>query len=531
MSEAAARPARGFLPQVCALIIGCVLAIVAFRTLSDQLWSDELLTTHLLRAGDLPKLWSGIALGIDGNPPLYLTAAWLIIRPLPEFVSSVAVLELINLALAAAAVVVLCQMARRIVPARACWLGAMLFVALNDGFLYVASELRTYALYFLMAALAVLFQQRLIERRRLLDVVLLALIYLGLAMAHTFGIVYVGCIALAGWLSQPRGDQPLLRPIALAVAPAIIAMCAWSPFLLEQLEVAKPYNWVPPPSLSRLVDTLFSSDTMLWLSALEAVCLAGAGAARLKDARIFRAIVHDPRWQPVRFVALMLTGITGFTLAGWLASWLLFPMFVQRFFTPQIIAAFVLHAAFSAWLLRYGRQHRLAALAIFIVFVPLMLRNALIHARYSTHGGPICADASGKFFESAFVHGDLPVIADSTHMFLPRASYADHGAAYRFPLDWDMVLNYPHRSSGNAVDYHIMQGLQSWEPMPQVESTEDIVRKYPQFLVVEQPNRAWFHHLTSTRKVTAEKLAQTTPADVDDISCTLWKVTRVEDRP
>jgi hypothetical protein len=116
-------------------------------------------------------------------------------------------------------------------------------------------------------------------------------------------------------------------------------------------------------------------------------------------------------------------------------------------------------------------------------------------------------------------------------MFLPRATYADHGSAYRFPLDWDVVLNYPDRSRGNAVDYHIMQGLQIWEPMPQVEATDDIVRKYPQFLVIEQPYRAWFHHLTSTRQVTAEKLAEATPANPDSISCTLWKVTRVEQNP
>jgi hypothetical protein len=170
-------------------------------------------------------------------------------------------------------------------------------------------------------------------------------------------------------------------------------------------------------------------------------------------------------------------------------------------------------------------------LAICAVLAPLLARSAALHANSSVHGKPICADASGAFFESAFVSGDLPVMVDSPHMFLPRATYAAHGEAYRFPLDWDVVVNYPDRSRGNAVDFHIMQGLQNWEPMPQVESTDDIIRKYPQFLVLEQPYRAWFHNLGQTRQVTAEKLAETNPVAPDEIACTLWKVTRVAPRP
>jgi hypothetical protein len=531
VSEPAVGSAARFLAPACALLIGCMLAIVAFRSLSDQLWSDELLTTHLLKAASLPKLWAGIALGIDGNPPFYLTAAWLLTRSLPDL-ASVMLLKLINVALAAAGVAALWQMARRIVSTNACWIGAVLFVPLGDAFIYAASELRTYALYFLMAAVAVLCQQRLIERRRPVDLALLTLAFAGLAMAHTFGIVYVGCIALAGWLSQPRGGRPLLALIALAVTPAILAILAWSPFLMEQLQVAKPYNWMMPPGVSDLFDILFGSDMMLWLSALEALCLAAAAIAYVRECGLhLRPMFHDPLWQPVRFAALVLAGITAFTGAGWLFSQVAFPLYVARFFTPQLFTSFALHVAFGEWLLRHGRQSRAVVLAICAVIAPLVLRNAVLHANSSSHGKPICADASGVFFESAFVHGDLPVMVDSPHMFLPRMTYAAHGEAYRYPLDWDVVLNYPDRSRGNAVDFHIMQGLQNWEPMPQVETTTDIISKYPQFLVVEQPYRAWFRNLVATRQVTVEKLAETTPAGPDEIACKLWKVTRVAPRP
>lgn len=535
-NDDASQPGAGSAPRslalMCALLIGGMLGLVAIRSLGDQLWSDELLTTNLLTAGSIRKLWAGIALGIDGNPPFYLTAAWLLTRPLHDFASSVALLKLVNVLLAAAGVAALWHVARRLASAPACWIGAALFVPLSDAFLYATSELRTYALYFLMAALAVLCQQRLIERRGRLDVACLALANLGLAMAHTFGIAYVGCIALAGWLSQPRDGRRLLQPIALAVLPAIIAVAAWIPSLIEQLGVAKPYNWMMPPTLSGLVDILFGSDAMLWLSALEAGCLLAAAFAHVKQNGLHVGpMLRDPRWQPARFAALVLAGVTAFTFAGWLFSQVAFPVYVPRFFTPQLFTAFALHVAFGEWLLRHVRERRTLVLAICVIIAPLVARNMVLHADSSVHGKPICADASGVFFESAFVDGELPVMVDSPHMFLPRATYAVHGEAYRFPLDWDVVLNYPDRSRGNAVDFHIMQGLQTWQPMRQVESTDDIVRKYPQFLVIEQPYRAWFHNLLETRQVTAAKLAETVPAASDEIACTLWKVTRVAPRP
>jgi len=512
-----------------ALLIVGALAVIGYQSLNDPLRSDELLATNLLGATSLPKLWRGIALGIDGNPPLYLTAAWLIIQPLPKLVSSIAALKLVNLVAAAAGVALLGRLARRLASPAACWMGALLFVTLSSGFIYDASVLRTYALYFLVAALAALCQQRLIERRRSSDIVWLALANVALAMSHTFGIAYVGIIAFAGWLSAPRGDRSLLVPIAIAVAPAVLTVVAWSPFLLEQLQVAKPYSWVIPPNLSELLDAVFGSVIMVWISIVEAGCLIGAGLSAPSRANAWlRAMIHDRAGQPLRFVVLGLAGVTGFTLAAWLVSRTFFPLFVIRFFAPQLFAAFALHVAFGEWLLRHRLQYRTTVVAICAVLGPLVLHNVIFHAQNSVHGKQACMSPDGKFFDESFVDGKLPVVVDSTHLFLPRFAYAAHGEAYIFPLDWDVVLKYPDRSRGNAVDFHLMQGLQTWKPLPQVETTLDILRAYPQFLVIEQ--RAWFLNLQATHHVTAEKLAEVIPTAEDEIPCALWKVTRVEPR-
>jgi hypothetical protein len=140
-----------------------------------------------------------------------------------------------------------------------------------------------------------------------------------------------------------------------------------------------------------------------------------------------------------------------------------------------------------------------------------------------------CADSTGLPFERDFVHGDVPVVAESPHIFLPRATYAPRGEFYRFPLDWDVVMNYPDRTRGNATDFHIMQNLKAWAVNTAIMSTDDIIRTLPRFLAIEHSSRAWFHNLRNTRDVVADRLAEVTSPSGG--TCTLWNVTRVTARP
>src|SRR5579864_162513 len=110
----AERKTERFLAIASAVLVACALAVIAYQSVTDLLGLDELFTIKILSAATLPKLWKGIT-GLDGNPPLYMTAAWLIIQPLPKLVSSVALLKIMNVVAAAAGVAVLGQLARRIV--------------------------------------------------------------------------------------------------------------------------------------------------------------------------------------------------------------------------------------------------------------------------------------------------------------------------------------------------------------------------------------------------------------------------------
>jgi Dolichyl-phosphate-mannose-protein mannosyltransferase len=536
MSDApmAAVPTLRTLKIVCGLVVACAVTLFLSRNLNANLWLDELLTLTLMQARSLPKLWAGITAGVDGNPPLYLTLAWLIAHVTPSGISPVAVLRLLNVLATIGAIAALYRVSTRVASTLASWIAVFLLAGLNDNVIFVALELRTYALYFLMAALAILLQQRLIERRRRIDLFALGLCYAALVQTHTFGIAYVVAIALAGWLSVLGRGWRDCRRLVWAAAPAIIVLACWSPFLLGQSQVARPYNWIGIPDATELVRSMFPSPAASWFAAVELYCIAGFAIWSARSHRWpgLRGLVLDDEWQPYRYAVLVVLGMLGVAASVWTLSQLVFPLFLSRYFTPQIAIGFALHVAFCELALHVAR-HRLqiapGRLAAAAIIIPPLLFCVVLLAKDPGRAQIACADSTGtKDFEKDFVHGDLPVVAESPHVFMPRATYSSQHAAYRFPLDWDVVMNFRERSSGNATDFQLMTRLKSWANMASIMSTEDIIKAYPQFLAIELSGRAWFYNLRNTRDVQAEKLTEV--FDGGGNSCTLWKVTSVKPR-
>ena len=532
MSDTGTFDAPQWMKAICLGIAGCAIFVFTWRSSAQPLWLDELLTMTLLQANSLPKLWAGIVVGIDGNPPLYLTLAWLVSHLLPEALL-IPALKLAGVTITIAATFALYRVSVRVASPVASWVGVFVLAALNDSLIYAALELRTYAIYYLMAALAVLLQQRLIERRRGIDILTLGIVYGALTVAHTFGIVYVGCIALAGWLSQYPNRWRNGKATILAVVPAILVLACWIPYFIKQIEVGRPYPWFGRPGLSDLLQTIFSSPLSMWVAIVEFYCLASAAIWFVHNHGLsaLRPVLYESKWQPYRYVTLVALGILGFPLAAWIESQFLIPLMVPRYFTPQLVFSLALHIAFFEWILRLLKKRfpdgRTSLMVPAIVIPPVLLCLALI-GRNEVRWEIPCATSNGAFFETDFLRNDLPVITESSHIFVPRIYYGSRPSVYRFALDWDVVLKYPNRGSGNATDYNILHGLKDWANMTSILTTDEIVNTLPEFLVIEQSGRAWFHNLRQTRDVTAEKLTEVTGSEGD--TCTLWKVASVKAR-
>jgi hypothetical protein len=519
---------------IAAAIAGGSLIICVVRSFGGKLWLDELYTGYLLAAPSLPRLWQAIVCGIDGNPPLYLSAAWLVVHALPQISAWVEIVRWFNVVLAVAALAVLFRASRRYVSPDTGLMAVLLFAALNHDVPYLVLELRAYAAYFFLAAVSILLQLRLMEKGRTVDLVLLSLAYCGLVLIHTFGIFYVLCIGVAAWVSTVQSARGTAKQALWAMIPALLVFVGWLPFLLQQTEVARPYGWIRRPDLLLLVQTLLPSSAYMEA----AFAYLAAIAAYAMHARKTALSGPNLRWlatassaQHIRFAVLLVIAFWGWTITAWIVSIAVFPIFVHRYFTPNLIVSFAINVALCQVL--YGLAiHVLPSLSRTIMQGLVLVSAALLS--FTLLFVPVarsqlnCADREGRFFEDPYVRGDLPIVAESPHAWFPRVYYSDNRALYRFPLDWEVVLKFPDRASNNATDYHIMQRYKRWAGIPEILTTEEFIRAYPEFLVVSENNRAWFRNLEDARRVTAEKLAEIT--DAPGHSCTLWHVKRVEER-
>jgi hypothetical protein len=440
--------------------------------------------------------------------------------------------------LTVAALAVLFRIGRRLVSSPASWMAVFLFAAVNDGAIYLAFALRTYALFFLITTACILFQQRLIENHRRADFILLGILHCLLVLAHTFGIVYVLCIGLSALLSTAGNDRTAAKLSLLATAPAVLAFACWLPFLLMQMEVSKPYSWMPRPGILELVRSAFPSPLSALVGLGQMACLAGFLPwylrTRSERSRVdLRSLATDQSSQPFRFACLLLLSISLFAILAWTISRTVFPLFVARYFTPNLIISFMLNLALCEFLVELCKKEiswprpRILVGMLAAVF-PALLAVALLYKTPAIPQIP-CTNSDGAFFEDRFVRDGVPIIVESPHVWFPRTYYSQYRSLYRFPLDWDVVLKFPDRPTNNATDFNIMQRFKRFAGVSSIKSTEDIVREYPQFFVVSESHRAWFHNLSIIKRVTADKLAETGD-DLEGNSCTLWYVKNVQDR-
>lgn len=492
-----------------------------------------------MAAANLPDLWAAITSGIDANPPLYMTVAWLVVHALPRSVSWIEALTWLNVVFIVAALAILFGIGRRIVSSPASWMAVFLFAAANDGAIYLALQLRTYALFLLITTACILVQQRLMENHRRADLVLLGILHCFLVLTHTFGIVYVLCIGLSAFVSTAVSDRNAAKLSLLAMVPAVLTFSCWLPFLLMQMDVSKPYSWIPRPGVLELVRSVFPSPLSALVGLGEMACIVGFLPWYLRT-RSEGAHVGNLRWlatdrssQPFRFACVLLLSISLFAILAWTISRTVFPLFLARYFTPNLLVSFALSLALCEFLValckrEISRPPPKTLEDMLAIGFPALVAVALFYKTPAISQIP-CINAGGTFFEDPLVRDGLPIIVESPHVWFPRTHYSQYRSLYRFPLDWDVVLKFPDRSTNNATDFNIMQRFKKFFGVSGILSTEDIIREYPQFLVISESNRAWFHNLSNVRRVTADKLAETAD-DLEGNHCTLWYVRNVQDR-
>ena len=490
-------------------------AAIALRADAHKLWLDDFYTVYLV-GGSLPDLFGAIVQGIDGNPPLYMLLAWVTAR-LPFPAAAEAKLFVLNVAIAGATLIVLFRLARVFVAFEAALAALALLLLTNFAFIEPVLHPRAYPLYLLCAAAAALTALRWQECGARRDGVLFALACVALALSHTFGLAYALMIAgSAGVVSAVQaGVRQGLRVLA-PVLPAVLVMALWLPALISQLTVAVPYGWIEAPPLHDLFRPVLPGTLAGLAGAAMLLVTARIGLRRLGS----RACLDLLADRKLRTAALALAAFTLFACAVWLASRLGFPLFVTRYFTPNLLVYYGIVVAFAGCM--HAVLPRGAALRATAASAALGMLATAVAA--PTEGTISCFDADRqRFLEAGAIDAQLPVVTESPHAWFPRTYYSPTPAQYIFPLDWDVVLRFPRKERNNAVDFHIMQRFQRITGIPTILSTAQLIERQKEFYVLNERSRAWLDNLRGRYQLHETVVASSS-------SCALVRV-RVTDAP
>ena len=483
-----------------------------WRTRDKLLWLDEFFTLALMKAPSLPQLWQGIVIGIDCNPPVYIVSAWLITHYIFPGIAPELVLRGLNIALLFLSLAIIFKIMRRFISLPATVI-ALLISAYGWNLIWITQEARHYTLYLFVFSLSLLLLLHFVSSRDRGHWVAFSISLCVLVLCHTLGIVYAGSMAAsAALVGYAEGDRTLLRRSLWSGAAAIATFAAWTPAILSQATLATPYGWIQSPTAVDLLRAFFLSKVAIACAvAIPFLALASGDWKRQAP-----GLADIQTWsRETKTIILCGALFASATVLIWLASKLVYPVFVSRYFTPNMLFSFAIVAAASALFLKSPFVRFIPPFALAAV---LMIGDAALYATKKDvpPRNVACMDDEGRqFAELALNIPKLPIVTESPQAWFPRAHYL--GSQYLLALDWDVVEKYPHKSVNNAVDYNIMSRLREWGGLDNIRNTSEILSAYPEFLVLSQPDYSWLENLRATR---APELTLVGEAG----TCKLWLV-------
>lgn len=388
------------------LTIAVALVAVAARLPAIHtraLWEDETASARILMEGSLPHVLRHVA-RTESTPPLWYVLGWLVrIAGVP--IVDVRLLSVLAGGLLAAVVV---DLGRKLVPLGFAVVAGLL-VALGEELVWHGSELRSYELLALLAALfgrVLLAELEASSRRR---EVALAIVVAAGGLTHFFFAFSV--IAALAWLWLEPAARAIRRRATIAIAAGGAVATAWAPVMLTQYHQDR-FWWIGAFSFRYATAVPLRMFTYAYSGtpAGAAFSLAGLAVVVLGAARLGRASAAG------RMVALL-------ALA------------------PTIEAALVWAGGMRIFALR-----NLIGTAPFVALAAAAALGAVPVRRVALAFGAAATAALAVALATAGA-SDLPydaisktLVADGWHGSQPVAVFGDF-FRYRGPLEWYL----PHR--------------------------------------------------------------------------------------
>jgi mannosyltransferase len=409
-------------------------------------WFDELFTIHIARLPDIKGIWTALGHGADSLPPTY----YMVVRLFGDLFGNSEVVARLPSALAlAAGLLLIFDCARRLTDGLH---GLIALSVATCSFLpYYGYEARSYAIYFMLSALALWVWLGTRDDKKWSAVFFGVVLCLGVAMHYYFVLCLVP-YAIWEVLRGKRGQLASGKLIAGFVG-VIVPAALLSPIILSFSHKFSTGFWNRPSlgELRAIFPQLFPDG--LFLLALVVIWIVLAASDN-------KNVVLQPieSGETIGWLFLCIP-LVGFLLAEWKTN-----AFYSRYFIGVLPGVAI---AFSCWVWRHFRNVSLVSVGIFLLLAGWGAATQMTVVRH-----PESIEATGirQYLElegSLGIEGKRYFVFSNPLLFLEAQYYSNHAeeCILLLPSDFTPEVD-PRRTSPDPyLHQRLEMNLSQYYPM------------------------------------------------------------------
>ena len=424
---------------------------------------------------------------VDTMPPLYfiLARAWITLTGTSEFS-----LRLLSILLVTAAYLTTFLLLKRTANLLHALTVTTAVFFLSDLLFMQLTELRYYPLLLLLSAVATALFFRLSDRRPspLSLYVLNAVVHGCLVTTHLFGFFTSAALMISFLVTAGPQRRAAARQGILSSMAGWLLFLPWIPAQLQQMQVGKPYSWMPLPDAGDLFTMPFS---VFPAGRMRYVFLAAFALLVLLPRRPRAHIEEETltRMAASGGLLLLLPILTAYILSTEVVS-----IFIPRYFIAGIVGWILLLPPLAVWI------RRAIPIALsprpFLWLTALSIATAIVLSFPAAKSLQISAAGKPGSLSNA-LYPNLPVVTESPHAYLPRFHYAEDRSRIFYVLDRASAFNLRGVLNG-PTDYHHMLALKRNFPGHNILPGDSILARFDRFLLIDEAGRLWSETLLAS---------------------------------
>lgn len=476
---------------IASLVISCVII-----SSKKYFWNDELFSYYFLSDPSFSKMLIAFHDKINNTPILYFALGWVWDKIFGSSELSYRLFSSLGMCIALSTIWVVLRRTYSFWPTS---IGTLGVFCTSSIILLQNAEARMYGLFLAVCALAFLFYDEYcrLHKSSYKSLILHGCIHMAIIHTHLFGPFYSGAILLS-LILRDRYFKIFRPKIYLSIIVSWLTFLLYIPSFLNQADAGNPRTWLPFPTIADLIGfyDLSSFVRLTFLPALVFISVLQfiAGFQRIHSTKVSKKDIpnHDSEISLIIF-ALIFTILPVFI---WIFSRKIKPIFWERYMIPSAIGIAIFLAYVFSQLIstpvinnivneaknKTGKAIRsLIVTAGLITLTAYFLWQPIKYAKEFPQGSrPGTKDD---------VHGysNLPIVVESSGVFLERQFYSPLRDKYFFILDWEVAVDersgvwppqqFKHLTAFKRNYPHLFQN--------NILTTTDFLARYDRFLVMQ----------------------------------------------